>query len=54
MILDEPGYLPFSQSAGALLFHLLSKLYECSSVIITSNLHFGEWGQFSMQTLGQF
>ena len=28
VILDELGYLPFSQAGGALLFHLLSKLYE--------------------------
>lgn len=38
VILDELGYLPFSQSGGALLFHLLSKLYEHTSVVITTNL----------------
>lgn len=38
VILDELGYLPFSPSGGALLFHLLSKLYERTSVIITTNL----------------
>ena len=43
VILDELGYLPFSQAGGALLFHLLSKLYEHTSVMITTNLTFKEW-----------
>ncbi len=44
-IIDEIGYLPFSQEEAKLFFQAIAKRYEKSAMILTSNLLFGQWDQ---------
>ncbi len=46
LVIDEMGYVPIDSQAGPLLFELLSKLYEKTSLIITTHLTFDEWAPF--------
>jgi DNA replication protein DnaC len=45
VVLDELGFIPFSKEGGQLLFQVCSDLNERVSIIVTSNLRFGEWNQ---------
>jgi len=45
LIIDEIGYLPFNAQESKLLFDVVAKRYEKGSLILTSNLPFGQWGQ---------
>ncbi|GAE48373.1 mobile element protein [Mesobacillus boroniphilus JCM 21738] len=43
LILDELGYIPLHKQGGELLFQVISMCYEAKSIIITTNLQFGQW-----------
>ena len=43
LIIDEIGYLPLTRDQASLFFQVISKRYEKGSVIVTSNLSFGQW-----------
>lgn len=43
LIIDEVGYLPLQRNQANLFFQVIAKRYETGSVILTSNLSFGEW-----------
>lgn len=45
LILDEIGYMPLDKRQADLFFHVIAKRYEQGSVILTSNLSFGDWEQ---------
>ena len=45
IIIDEVGYIPFDQDAANLFFQLIASRYEVGSVMVTSNLPFGRWGE---------
>lgn len=45
LILDEVGYVPFQKQGAELLFHIIADCYEQKSVIVTSNLEFGQWNR---------
>jgi len=45
IIIDEVRYIPFDQDAANLFFQLIASRYEIGSVMVTSNLPFGRWGE---------
>lgn len=45
IVIDEVGYIPFDTDAANLFFQLIASRYEQASVLVTSNLPFGRWGE---------